>query len=261
MPFRVRVTRCIDTNTLPAPALRAAIPPAPLLLTIVSVTNTPIPAAVFRLIFMPFWVKPNIVQFSMCSARPDRNWTPFRPPLGVPARPLILRFRKVTTAVAGAETTIPLVPATSTDATWPPPPSIVMAFVIVTAPKPPGSRALISPPAAVLEIAPAKVLQGAVRLHGLASSPTPETHVRVAWALAVGTAKAKDAAARTIRRSLSPVIGPPRWPNRRGYGVPASHVANAAWRLGPLGTTRKSDVVGAGAVSLSVRSGSPPLAH
>ena len=73
----------------------------------------------------------------------------FRPPLGVPARPLILRFRRVTTAVAGAETTIPLVPATSTDATWPPPPSIVMAFVIVTAPKPPGSRALISPPAAV----------------------------------------------------------------------------------------------------------------
>jgi hypothetical protein len=33
-------------------------------------------------------------------------------------------------------------------------------------------------------MAPAKVLQGAVRLHGLASSPTPEIHVRVAWALA-----------------------------------------------------------------------------
>jgi hypothetical protein len=33
-----------------------------------------------------------------------------------------------------------------------------------------------------LEIAPAKVLQGAVRLHGLTSSPTPETQVRVAWA-------------------------------------------------------------------------------
>jgi hypothetical protein len=29
-------------------------------------------------------------------------------------------------------------------------------------------------------MAPAKVLQGAVRLHGLASSPTPETQVRVA---------------------------------------------------------------------------------
>src|SRR4051812_36123228 len=57
-------------------------------------------------------------------------------------------------------------------------------LLIVTAPKPPGSRQLISPPAAVFEIAPAKVLQGAVRLHGLASSPTPETHVRVAWACA-----------------------------------------------------------------------------
>src|SRR5262249_50096207 len=59
-------------------------------------------------------------------------------------------------------------------------------LVIVTAPKPPGSRQSISPPAAVFEIAPAKVLQGAVRLHGLTSSPTPDTQVRVAcaWAMA-----------------------------------------------------------------------------
>jgi len=33
---------------------------------------------------------------------------------------------------------------------------------------------------AVLLIAPANVLQGAVRLHGLASSPIPDTQVRVA---------------------------------------------------------------------------------
>jgi hypothetical protein len=59
-----------------------------------------------------------------------------------------------------------------------------MAFVIVTMPNPPGSKQLISPPAAVFEIAPAKVLHGAVRLHGLASSPTPDTHVRVACACA-----------------------------------------------------------------------------
>ena len=63
-------------------------------------------------------------------------------------------------------------------------PSIVIALVIVTAPKPPGSSVSISPPAAVFEIAPAKVLQGAVRLHGLTSSPTPDTHVRVACAAA-----------------------------------------------------------------------------
>jgi hypothetical protein len=49
---------------------------------------------------------------------------------------------------------------------------IVIDLVIVTPPKPPGSRTLISPPEAVFEIAPANVLQGAVRLHGLASSPT-----------------------------------------------------------------------------------------
>src|SRR4030095_14156167 len=36
----------------------------------------------------------------------------------------------------------------------------------------------------VLPIAPANVLQGAVRLHGLKSSPTPDTHVRVACACA-----------------------------------------------------------------------------
>jgi hypothetical protein len=42
---------------------------------------------------------------------------------------------------------------------------MVIDLVITSAPKPPGSRQLISPPA-VLEMAPAKVLQGSVRLHG-----------------------------------------------------------------------------------------------
>jgi hypothetical protein len=37
---------------------------------------------------------------------------------------------------------------------------------------------------AVFEMAPGQVLHGAVRLHGLASLPTPETQVRVACALA-----------------------------------------------------------------------------
>src|SRR4051794_29568673 len=63
-----------------------------------------------------------------------------------------------------------------------PSPLMVMFLVIVTAPKPPGSSTEISPLSAVLEIAPAKVLQGAVRLHGFASSPTPETQVLVACA-------------------------------------------------------------------------------
>jgi len=58
--------------------------------------------------------------------------------------------------------------------------STVIALVMVSVPKPAESRALMMPPVAVLEIAPAKVLQGAVRLHGFTSSPTPETHVRVA---------------------------------------------------------------------------------
>src|SRR5215475_1080232 len=70
-----------------------------------------------------------------------------------------------------------------------PPPSIVTDLVSVTAPKPPGSMQSISPSAAVFEIAPANVLQGAVRLQGLASSPTPETQVRVACACAATAPK------------------------------------------------------------------------
>src|SRR5688500_4382513 len=53
--------------------------------------------------------------------------------------------------------------------------SIWIDLVIVTAPKPPGSRQLISPLVAVFEMAPEKVLHGAGRLHGLVSSPTPDT--------------------------------------------------------------------------------------
>src|ERR1700735_3364372 len=66
---------------------------------------------------------------------------------------------------------------------------MLIDLVMVTAPKPPGSSVLISPKAEVLEMAPAKVLHGAVRLHGLASSPTPETQVRVACACAGAIAR------------------------------------------------------------------------
>src|SRR5262249_18645024 len=109
-------------------------------------------------------------------------------------RPWMSRLRRVTLMPA-LLMTIPLVPDTRTDPNVSLQ-SIVMDFVIVTAPKPPGSRQLISPAAAVFEIAPAKVLHGAVRLHGLTSSPTPETQVRVAcaWADVIGrqSANAKE---------------------------------------------------------------------
>src|SRR5437660_6688954 len=79
---------------------------------------------------------------------------------------------------------MPFVPALRTEPkiSWQ---SMVIDFVIVTVPNPPGSRQSISPLSAVFEIAPAKVLHGAVRLHGLTSSPTPDTQVRVAWAWAM----------------------------------------------------------------------------
>src|SRR5687767_9567406 len=95
---------------------------------------------------------------------------------------------------------MPLTPAASVEPNpWPVVPSIVIDFVIVSAPKPPGSSASISPPAAVFEIAPAHVLQGAVRLQGLTSSPTPDTQVRVACAWAIDANASRKVA---VTRSL-----------------------------------------------------------
>jgi hypothetical protein len=84
-------------------------------------------------------------------------------------------------SVAAALTMIPLPDAARIPAKFPVA-SMVIDLVMVTTPKLPGSITLISPLAAVLLMAPGKVLQGAVRLHGLTSSPTPETQVREACA-------------------------------------------------------------------------------
>src|SRR4051812_8372923 len=97
----------------------------------------------------------------------------------------------------------PLVPAARTPPTTPLHRTLI-DFVIVSVPKPPGSRQLISPPVAVLEIAPANVLHGAVRLHGLASSPTPETQVRVACACAGAAFRPKTRMPPTIAPSSDP---------------------------------------------------------
>src|SRR5712692_3613484 len=136
--------------------------------------------------------------------------------------PLNLKFARVTTSPGWAETTMPLTPVARTEATWPPPPSIVIPFVMVTEPKPPGSRTSISPFAAVLEMAPAKVLQGAVQLHGLASSPTPDTHVRHACAFARDanvSAKISTASALIVNRNLfileSPFLSVEVWDGRQ----------------------------------------------
>src|SRR3954470_2272631 len=114
----------------------------------------------------------------------------------VPA-PLIERFRRMTLSLTPALTITPLTaPAARIEPkpAPPPPPSMVIALVMLTVPKPPGSSASISPPAAVFENAPAQVLQGAVRLQGLASSPTPDTQVRVACAWAIEATASINAA-------------------------------------------------------------------
>src|SRR4051812_5100796 len=111
--------------------------------------------------------------------------TPLVPSV-VPA-PLIWRLRSVTVSVCGGVGGVVMLMITpcTPDERMPasvPTPLMVIGLLMVTVPYPPGSSASISPPAAVFEIAPANVLHGAVRLHGLASSPTPETQVRVACA-------------------------------------------------------------------------------
>src|SRR5689334_6077815 len=131
-------------------------------------------------------------------------------PVVVPA-PLIERSRSVTMIELGdplalSLTFTPLVPERRIEPKPAPfVPLMVIDLVIVTAPKPPGSSVLISPPAAVLEIAPAYVLQGAVRLQGFTSSPTPDTQVRVAcaWAREV-TVKVKRVTAMIfkVKRNL-----------------------------------------------------------
>src|SRR5687768_18507102 len=92
--------------------------------------------------------------------------------------------RSTTLSVDAALMMIPFVDEWSTPASTSSH-AMVIDLVIVTAPKAPLSTQLISPPAAVLEMAPAKVLHGAVRLQGLTSSPTPDTQVRVACAWAI----------------------------------------------------------------------------
>src|SRR5689334_18435218 len=119
-------------------------------------------------------------------------------------------------AVAESLTLTPLVPEARIEPKPAPlVPSMVIDLVMVTAPNPPGSRQSISPPAAVLEMAPAKVLQGAVRLHGLTSSPTPDTQVRVACACAdVDGRKTRASNPNIGRRRLVLFMG---CPQRVGY--------------------------------------------
>src|SRR4051812_35265971 len=63
---------------------------------------------------------------------------------------------------------------------------------MVTVPKPPASRQSISPVAAVLPIALAKVWHGALRVQALASLPVAETQVRVSCAQAGALASRLD---------------------------------------------------------------------
>src|SRR5262249_13276223 len=161
-------------------------------------------------------LKPKILTLRSSSEAPATKLTPTRP---VPA-PLMDRLRRITlivfgVAVAESLTLMPLVPAARIEPNVPSQ-SMVIDLVIVTAPNPPGSRQSISPLAAVLEIAPATVLHGALALHGFASSPTPEPQVRVDWAragfeLSMGRHNRLMAASSSEVLMMFPPVCSPRW--------------------------------------------------
>src|SRR5580704_1227533 len=115
----------------------------------------------------------------MCRRAPLLNTTPDRP---FAPRPSKVKPRKSMASLAPALMTMPLVPeAVAAPATPTASLEMLIALVMVTAPKSPGSRTSTSPPAAVWSSATAKVRQGAVRVHGLESLPeAAETHVWVA---------------------------------------------------------------------------------
>src|SRR6266542_1352399 len=176
-PVPLKITATSDIATwFPA---EATMMPAPelFLMTVLLIntcaaptTATPTPS-----------LKPSITVFSMTTLLAAITLTPCKPePAPLRDSP---RMRTVF-AKSAASVMLIIMPLTVDPrvAAKVPVPSMVIDFVIVTAPKPAGSRTLISPPLAVFEMAPAKVLHGAVRLQGFTSSPTPDTHVRVACA-------------------------------------------------------------------------------
>src|SRR5262245_13610772 len=117
-------------------------------------------------------------ELSLQSALPNPPLMKLIPIAPLPA-PSISSARRTTTMPAPLTLT-PVVPLLARIPPGMPAQSMVMDFVMVTVPNPPGSRQLITPEAAVFIMAPAKVLHGAVRLHGSVSLPAPETQVRVA---------------------------------------------------------------------------------
>src|SRR5215204_1583817 len=118
--------------------------------------------------------KPWIFVFSMRNTPPLMNLMPILP---VPM-PSTERLRRFTTIPAPLMV-MPSNPGARTPPNTPPQ-SIVTDLVMLTAPNPPGARQLMMPLATVLVRAPAKLLHGAARLHGLPSSPAPDTQVRLA---------------------------------------------------------------------------------
>src|SRR6266550_4563055 len=155
--------------------------PALLMIVVLLISRRPPPMRLSAIPWPGLPFCPSIRQLTMKTAEADTMFTPLVP---VPA-PWIDRPRRVTDLRTSAGSVMfmmtPLNPPLEDPLRMPAitgVPSMVIDLIMVTAPNPPESRQLISPSFAVFEMAPAKVLQGAVRLQGLRSSPTPDTQVR-----------------------------------------------------------------------------------
>src|ERR1051325_3350049 len=200
MPFALPESRQLSMVNLTTPPELVILIPS-LVLSLMTVFLTCRFRSLVSLTVIPFPVlNRKMTQSSTLTVLAWRTFIPFMPL----QNPLMESPLMVMTSVAAALITIPFTREARIEAKVPVP-SRVIDLVIVTAPKPPGSRASISPQAAVFEIAPAQVLHGAVRLQGFASSPTPDTHVREACAWAIETvANMKIAIAITliVKRNL-----------------------------------------------------------
>ena len=175
------VALAIESLAEPAAPGSETMPPAQLLAMSTRLTTTSVAVAGVSQIPRCCWLMrtSSMRTLPACSTRmPLAELQPVVPT----EAPWMSSPRSVTTSSGCALTVMPLVVEELSTPPLTLATSIVIDLVIATAPSAPGSIALISPYSAVLEIVPASVRQGAVREQGFASSPTPETQVRVAWA-------------------------------------------------------------------------------
>src|ERR1700737_704011 len=167
----------MTTEAAPDPCGLIWIPPVVVELPLLAINESLTKTRTGMLVGATVMPEPPPLKFRICECR---TCTAAAETIEIPdtpvPKPSISSPFSTTTSVAAALIVNPFVPPAATPAV-PISQEIVIDFVMFRTPNPPASIQLISPPGAVLAKLPANVLHGAVRLHGLTSSPTPDTQV------------------------------------------------------------------------------------